>query len=370
MSQLIKWFVFFGFFLSFSAHGQLLENYDGQWKSAQEESWLSSNEQIELDVDLVSFPESELRLRIPAQSTIFVNGRLWILTKSDTVIYKKTADLRTEFGTDRAVFTVVSSNLASFQTGVWKVLGRMDSSLSPERTEEQLLQSRFVVTPIRDFYFSVLFLILVFLALYKLAYPYLLAVMIQPLSVINAEDFSESGNLQKFFSFDILFYILIVAMTLSLGTVTGLVLYRREWLENWVGLDYASLLMIWLLGSLAILVLTMLKFIGIRILSYLFDLGKAEFSHFFYLLRLIVFGTTIVILIGAYFMSNDFPAMESTFRILMKGFFWFYILGVGGLFLIMMSRLSFKKYHLFTYLCIAELVPFLILAKWIMVLGQ
>ncbi|OYX20468.1 MAG: hypothetical protein B7Z16_06635, partial [Algoriphagus sp. 32-45-6] len=49
-------------------------------------------------------------------------------------------------------------------------------------------------------------------------------------------------------------------------------------------------------------------------------------------------------------------------------FFWFYLLGVVGLFFIMMNRLSFKKYHLFTYLCIAELVPFLILAKWISVL--
>jgi hypothetical protein len=60
--------------------------------------------------------------------------------------------------------------------------------------------------------------------------------------------------------------------------------------------------------------------------------------------------------------------LEMVLDQMISGFFWFYLLGVVGLFFIMMNRLSFKKYHLFTYLCIAELVPFLILAKWISVL--
>jgi hypothetical protein len=62
--------------------------------------------------------------------------------------------------------------------------------------------------------------------------------------------------------------------------------------------------------------------------------------------------------------------LQSIFSHLMQGFFWVYLFGVLGLFLIMMSRLNFKKYHLFTYLCLAEIVPFLVLAKWIMVLVQ
>ncbi len=325
---------------------------------------------MELDVDLGSFPESELRIKLPSKSTVFVNGRLWQLTSGDTVFYISTKEFQAEFGAERALFTVVSENLASSLASIRKVLSRVESEKLAEGQKEGPSNGRFVAQPVRDFYFSALFLILFFVALYKLAYPYLLAVMIQPLSVINAEDFSDSGNLQKFFSFDILFYILIVGMMISLGTVTGMIVYRKEWLEAWLGLDFTSLLTIWLLGAFLILIVTVLKFIGIRVISYLFDLGKADFSHFFYLLRLIVFGITGVILVGAYFVVNNFMALESAFGILITGFFWFYILGVVGLFMIMMSRLSFKKYHLFTYLCIAELVPFLILAKWIMVLGQ
>ncbi|HSF55158.1 MAG TPA: DUF4271 domain-containing protein [Algoriphagus sp.] len=362
--------VFLCFLLSLGAKAQVLENYDGQWKSAREESWLGSNNQIELKVDLTTFPESELRIKLPSKSTVFIDGKLWQLTTGDTVFFKSIREFYSEFGKDSVNFTVVSPELAPRKASIKKVIGRENLDEVILGPEGNPIISRFVPQPVKDFYFTALIIILFFVALYKLAYPYLLAMMLQPLSVISAEDFSDSGNLQKFFSFDVIFYILIVAMMISQGAVTGLVVFRKDWLDTWIGLDYSSLLLIWLVGAFAILILTIIKFIGIRLISYLFDLGKAEFSHFFYLLRLIVFGSSVVLLVGAYFVANNFSGLESAFSILFLGFFWFYIIGVLGLFLIMMSRLSFKKYHLFTYLCIAELAPFLILAKWIMALGQ
>lgn len=369
MSRVRLLFLFL-FFLCLGAKAQVLENYDGRWTSAREESWLSSNNRIDLEVDLASFPESELRVKLPSRSTVFIDGRLWKLTSRDTVFFRSIAEFQAEFAKDTVTITVVSPDLGPRKTSIKKVLGRSDLEELVTGVEGSPLLTRFVPQPVKDFYFTAMFIILFFLALYKLAYPYLLAVMLQPLSVISADDFSDSGNLQKFFSFDVIFYVLIVAMMISQGAVTGLVVFKRDWLETWIGLDYSSLLAVWLGGAFFILAFTILKFIGIKFLSYLFDLGKAEFSHFFYLLRLIVFGSTAVLLVGAYYVSNDFSGLESVLSLLLPGFFWFYILGVLGLFLIMMSRLSFKKYHLFTYLCIAELVPFLILAKWIMDLGR
>ena len=366
----VRLLVFFWFTLSFGANAQILENYDGLWRSAREESWLGSNNQLELKVDLQSFPESELRIKLPAKSTVFIDGKLWQLTLGDTLFFRSVKEFRKEFGKDSVDVTVVSPNLGPRKTSIKKVLGRNNLDETLIGPEGNPVVVRFVPQPVKDFYFTALFIILFFIAFYKLAYPYLLAMMLQPLSVISAEDFSDSGNLQKFFSFDVIFYVLIVAMMISQGAVTGLVVFRKDWLDTWVGLDYSSLLLIWLVGAFGVLLFTIVKFIGIRLLSYLFDLGKSEFSHFFYLLRLIVFGSSAVLLVGAYFVSNNFSGLERAFSILFSGFFWFYIIGVLGLFLIMMSRLSFKKYHLFTYLCIAELVPFLILAKWIMALGQ
>lgn len=348
---------------------QVLENYEGEWKSAKEESWFGSNNQVELRLDLASFPKAWVQIQLPAQSTVFIDQKLWQLTLSDTVVYRAVHDLRSEFGKDTVTFTVVNPNLGSGYPALKKVLGKnQPDEIHPIAADGPT--ERFVPQPVKDFFITGLLVILFFLALYKLAYPYLLAVMVQPLAVINAEDFSESGNLQKFFSFDILFYLLIVGMMISELTVLSLVVFKKDWLETWIGIDYSSLILTWVLGVVGVLLLMILKFIGIRIVAYLFDLGKAEFSHFFYLLRLIVFGCSVLLLVGAYFVVNNYTKLESVFSILIPGFFWGYILGMFGLFMIMMNRLDFKKYHLFTYLCIAELIPFLILTKWILYLGQ
>lgn len=356
--------------MSFGLSAQVLENYDGQWKSVREESWLGSNNQIELVLNLKTYPKSELQITLPEESTVFIDQKLWLLTTSDSVIFRNLEDLRAEFAKDTVNFTVVSPNLKSGYASVKKVIGHDLEIHQSETSVETPSSERFVPQPVKDFYMTGLVVILFFLALYKLAYPYLLGVMVQPLAVINAEDFSDSGNLQKFFSIDIIFYLFIVGMMISQVSVISLVIFKKTWLETWIGMDYSSLLLIWLLGAFSVLILTILKFIGIRVISYLFDLGKAEFSHFFYLLRLIVFGCSLVILIGAYFAVNNYSGLEPALSILIPGLFWGYLVGVFGLFLMMMNRLSFKKYHLFTYLCIAELIPFLILSKWILYLGQ
>lgn len=368
---MLRFCVVFLFILpSYGLEAQILENYESKWKSSREESWLGSNNQIELKLDLNAFPQSELQITLPSESTVFIDQKLWQLTTVDTVIFRKVQDLKAEFGKETVNFTVVSPNLNSINASVKKVVGREQINEKGQYSERIPLVDRFVPQSVKDFYVTGLFVILFFLALYKLAYPFLLAFMVQPLAIISAEDFSDSGNLQKFFSFDIIFYLLIVGMMISEAAVLSLVIFKKDWLETWIGLDYASLVMIWLLGAFAVLFLIILKFIVIRVISYLFDLGKAEFSHFFYLLRLIVFGCSLVILVGAYFVINNYSGLELALSILIQGLFWGYIFGVLGLFLIMMNRLSFKKYHLFTYLCIAELIPFLILSKWIMNIGQ
>ncbi|WP_187175222.1 DUF4271 domain-containing protein [Algoriphagus sp. AK58] len=363
------------FFLTAATLGysQVLENYDQEWTTSETKSFASRKEQYNLNLNIATFPESSVRFEIPAQSTIFLEGKLWRLFQKDTIFSVPLADLKHEFGKDTVEVTLVNDQIRSrsLPLKITKVMnaGREDIS-SVVKASQSGEVSRFIPQPIEDFYFTSLVGILFLLAIYRMAYPYLLGVLLQPLAVINAEDFSESGSLQKFFSFDILFYLLIVGMMISQIAVTGILIFRRDWLEGWIGWEYSSLILLWLAGAFLILVLTILKFIAIRIISYLFDLGKSEFAHFFYLLRLIVFGFSIMILVGSYFVVNNFSGLTTVFEGMVSGFFWFYVIGVSGLFLIMVNRLSFKKYHLFTYLCIAEMVPFLILSKWIMVLVQ
>lgn len=364
---------FFLFFISNWGLAQVLENYEGRWANATEQALFGAVRQKEVLLVVNSFPESYFQFEVPGNSTIFMDGKLWELIPRDTLFFIPTASLKKEFGKDSLLVTVINDRIQVGEVGL-KVTKVAKNTQQEEQVdqEKQFIanQKRTPVQPLKDFFAVSLILILGLAAVYRRVYPYLLGVLLQPLSVIKAEDFSESGGLQKVFSFDILFFLLLVSMMLAQSTVTGIVIFRPDWLDSWMGFSAFSWLGVWLLASFLILLLTILKFSAIKLVSYLFDLGKSEFAHFFYLLRLITFGFALILAVSSFFVINDFYVFPSVFSHLMQGFFWVYLIGVLGLFLIMMSRLNFKKYHLFTYLCLAEIVPFLVLTKWIMVLVQ
>lgn len=365
--------LFFFLFSSAWATAQVLENYEGEWSSSVEQSLVGSIGQKQVKLAVNAFPNSFFQFEVPANSTVFLDGKLWVLTSNDTTFFVATNSLKQEFGRDSLLVTVVSDKirLGEFGLTITKVAKN-------EKEEKELsgedpffaLEKRTVVQPLKDFMAVSLLSILALAAVYRRAYPYLLGVLLQPLSVIKAEDFSESGGLQKVFSLDILFFLFLVSMMLAQSLLTGIVLFRPDWFGIGENLTSLSLINYWVIASFLLLILTILKFTAIKLISYLFDLGKSEFAHFFYLLRLITFGFAFVLVVTTFFTINEFFELKMVFAQLMKGVFWVYLLGVLGLFLIMMNRLNFKKYHLFTYLCIAEIVPFLVLTKWILVLVQ
>lgn len=365
--------LFFFLFSSALATAQVLENYEGEWSSSVEQSLVGSIGQKQVKLAVNAFPQSFFQFEVPANSTVFVDGKLWVLTSIDTTFFVATNSLKQEFGRDSLLVTVVSDKirLGEFGLTITKV-AKNEKEEKELSGEEQFfaLEKRTVVQPLKDFIAVSLLSILALAAVYRRVYPYLLGVLLQPLSVIKAEDFSESGGLQKVFSLDILFFLFLVSMMLAQSLLTGIVLFRPDWFGIGENLTSLSLINYWVIASFLLLILTILKFSAIKLISYLFDLGKSEFAHFFYLLRLITFGFAFVLVVTTFFTINEFFELKMVFAQLMKGVFWVYLLGVLGLFLIMMNRLNFKKYHLFTYLCIAEIVPFLVLTKWILVLVQ
>jgi hypothetical protein len=361
------------FFVSHWGAAQVLENYQGEWRSSTEQSLVGSIGQKQVRLVVNSFPQSYFQFEVPGNSTVFVDGKLWDLIQNDTTFFIPTDALKKEFGKDSLLVTVVSDKirLGDFGLAITKVAkNQVEEKKASLGDQFFALEKRQVVQPLKDFIAVSLLIILTLTAVYRRIYPYLLGVFLQPLSVIKAEDFSESGGLQKVFSFDILFFLFLVSMILAQSLVTGIVIFRPDWIEDWGGVSSLSLLLFWVLASIFLLVLTILKFSAIKLMAFLFDLGKSEFAHFFYLLRLITFGFTLVLIATTFFVINDFSSLEIVFPNLMKAVFWVYLFGVMGLFLIMMNRLNFKKYHLFTYLCLAEIVPFLVLTKWILVLAQ
>jgi hypothetical protein len=349
---------------------QVLEDYGSAWKEGEQKSWFRDNDRLQLELDLEAFPQAFITFEIPSNSVVFFGEKLWFFAERDTVFSERVEVLLLQMNQGKAPFIVFKRGIQPGDAQVKKVLSPLKEKLVREVKDAGIKKRDLERQEIRSFFTFSIFLVLIGASLYKVAYPFLFIAMIRPMSLILAEDFSESGSLQKFFTFDVLSYLLVVNMLTSLGGVLGLVFLKHDWLAARLDLEFESLILLWLFIALVLLAMTILKFIGVRLAAYLFDLDKLEFSHFFYLLRLVTITSAFFVLISFYFIIHDFLFLKDVLAISFSAFFWIYVLGIAGLFLIMMNRLSFKKYHLFAYLCIAELVPFLILSKWIMDIGQ
>lgn len=356
-------------FVAHCGNAQVLENYEGKWSNSTEQSVLGSIVQKQVTLAANTFPQSFFRFKVPGNSTLFVDGRLWDMIQNDTTFFIATSEFKKEFGKDSLLITVVSDKfkLRNFDLEIAKVArNRVEEKQVNFGAKLMAFEKRQLVQPMKDFIAVSLLIILMLLGIYRRIYPYLLGVLLQPLSVIKAEDFSESGGLQKVFSFDIIYFLFLLAMIIAHSLVVGIVIFRPDWIEIWGGLTSLSLLSLWIITSFLLLAVTILKFSVIKLIVYLFELGKSEFAHFFYLLRLISFGFGFVLLATTFLVINDISELEIVFTQLIQVVFWAYLVGVFGLFLIMMNRLNFKKYHLFTYLCLSEIIPFLVLTKWVL----
>lgn len=350
-------------------NGQIIENYSERLAKVDKSSWLKSSESIRVTLDVQQFPLSGFRFKIPSSATVFMNERLWFYAKGDSSFYLSTAQLKENFnvpGDGKIELTVLKKGIKKEEVSIHK--GFFEDGVKPEIATEitNLPLKKRVVSEFYDFFFLAFIFILFLIAIFKVIYPLVLTSILSPISVFSAEDFSESNSVQRFFAIDVIFYVMIVSMLI---TLTGMVVLKESDFAQWQFLvdgDLNQLFLYWLIGTLGLFILTVLKFILLKFMAYIFELGKYEFSHFFYLLRIISILVLGIVLIIILIVLNNPEKLTTVINYGLICFFWIYILGIFMLMLIMMNRVAFKKYHLFAYICTAELVPFLIISKLIM----
>lgn len=120
---------------------------------------------------------------------------------------------------------------------------------------------------------------------------------------------------------------------------------------------------LWLVISLVLALLTFFKFLWLGIHTFIFDLHKVALPHFFYLLKVSGFGLLMVLGLTIVFYSNHLIPEMINMEILYYSFLGVYTLGIIGLSIWMLKKNGFNNYHLFSYLCTSELIPFLVICK-------
>ncbi|EOZ92236.1 membrane protein, putative [Indibacter alkaliphilus LW1] len=358
------------FFVFAGVQAQVIENYDSKIRENHSRGWLRSTFTSGVTLDVGNFPKSSFRFVIPAGTTIFMNDKLWFYSEQDTVKELLTSELKSLFanrGVNDLEFTALNegNNLdkLSIKKGFFaETVNQTDGNQVVVFDLQRRSRSDF-----SDFYLTGIVIVLFLAAVFKVIFPLLLTYFTSLRTLVTAEDFSDTGAFQKFFSIDVLFYLLMLSMLLMLNIMIFGKVFETPIFKDIVNGDLNSLFFYWTLGSVVIVLGFILKFIFLKILVSVFDLGKYEFPHFFYLLRLLSIALFLISLCLTYFYLNNQSLMLEVVKYALWAFFWVYLVGVLALFVIMVNRVPFKNYHLFAYICTAELIPFLIISK--MVIG-
>jgi hypothetical protein len=353
-----------------TAQSQVIENYQSKIKIQKERGLFSKKERAIVDIDIYNFPQSSFRFYFPNGSTVFIGDKLWFFTESDTLFQIYQNELQRQFNLEGVQEVRLSIlNDKSDPGGISVLKGIFEEGLE-QVYESKSLGLDFSKREISDFndFFTIAVVIILFLfAIFKIIFPVVLGFIARPKTVFSAEDFSESGSLQKFFSADVLFYLLLINLGISLLCMLIWKFSGNPDYFDFVNRDINGLIFYWILVSVVLIFLSIFKFISLKAVVSIFDLKKFEFAHFFYLLRIISISLFLVMGISIYFFFNDQTYLSQVLEISLVSFFWVYLLGVFYMFVIVVNRTSFKNYHLFAYICTAELIPFLILSK--MVIG-
>lgn len=353
------------------AFSQVLENYGPRILENYSATRIGAYDQIEVMVDLRSFPKSDLKVGLPEGAVVFWEDRLWIMAKSDTTIVLPVTLVSEFVGENLASenkLTIISPEINPGAVILQKgYFSNEEQAAAPvlimPRKVDPLQPEYRIKSAFPDFFFVALVSVLLLVAIYKLIYPFVLGMIITPTSVVSAEDFSESTGLQKFFSLDVIFFLLIINMAAFLLLMLLVDVTDRESLLFIVRGDLNQLFLYWLLGSLVMTGLGVLKFSFLQAFGFLFELKKVVVPHFFYLLRIISITIFVIAFVVAVIHLNNFIDLEITVQYSLYAFFWIYLVGVFLLYWIMSNRVPFKNYHLFVYICTTELVPLLAISK-------
>ncbi len=360
-----SWFLLILLTHAFPLYGQVLEKYE--LKPIKEKRKVYGQMAIsETYLDIKTFPRAEVKVTLPSGTSFFVDDRPRWYAERDTSIQVTLMTLTEnlpEFDGDSLRLTFLNSSGGLESVSVTKgYFGRVDAGPFSEQNEnEQEIREK---SHLVDFFVIAALLTLTVMAVFRTVNRSVLSSMLKPSKLFEADEEMESGFVSKVFSASTVFYILVLSMAIAL--IGLVVMVWAHPVGQSVSTDDNTLFFFWLCGILICMGLGFLKFFWIKISAFIFGLEVVEVSQFMFMLRVISLITLSVFLVLLVVMLNHTMAVQEHIGVLVSIMFFIYLFGVGLFLVVAQSVGSFKFYHLFSYICTSELIPFLVITKLLM----
>lgn len=345
--------------------GQVLENFNKDLKVTARGRLFKTNEKLTVSIPLNSFPLSHLQIKVPEGAAVYLDGVLWDLSEFDTV-YQLPITAIKRFAPaqrDQVELVIFKPEIELGQVSVQKVnLQNGNAARLPffEAKEEFPKREK---DDFKEFFFLSVLIILVLVAIFRVIHPAVFSIFLNPRFLVTAEELTDTATSSRFFSSALLFYLLVVNLILML-IVISVIYYLEVDLGTFrLADDLNGLFFFWLLGTVIGTFVIFVKYLWLKILSFIFSILKFEIPHFLYMLRAVSLGLLFILLVLVFSIANESTNLMELNALLIKGYFIFYLAATGMLWILMTNKLTLKNYHLFSYICTAELIPFLVITK-------
>lgn len=347
---------------------QVLENFNQELELTTRGTFLKTNEKVTVFIPLNSFPLSHLQVKVPEGSAVYFAGVLWDLSVSDTVYQVPMAQIQrmAPEQEERIELVIFKPEIELGQVSVQKINSQNGDVVGVvvfEMKEEFLIRAK---DDFREFFFLSLFIILLLVAIFRIIHPTAFSIFLNPRFLVTAEEISDTSTSSRFFSSALFFYLLVVNLVLMLIVITCMYLLDVDLGGFELAGDLNGLFFLWLLGTVIGTFVIFVKYVWLKIMSFIFSILKFEIPHFLYMLRAVSLGLLSILVVLVFGIANESASLTELTSLLIRGYFIFYLVAISMLWILMTNKLTLKKYHLFSYICTAELIPFLVITKLLM----
>ncbi len=313
---------------------------------------------IHFYLDLKRYQGNYLEIKHSFPFALFIEGELKEFTKDKTDVRWKIDSLSQSLHKGRVLITIFSSQKSYDNLRVSIVKDRI---VGIKANDFYSIEKKNGIE--RNVFLVIVLLLTVFLSIlintnqkafadfYSI--DLLLVGRIKDESIFKSKLFSQENLLIYLFHSALLSFLLLVLIHFSNGIIDrDLLLLNSKFFS-------------WFLNSFLILGFFIAKYLFVRYLGILFDLGQAANYYFYEFMRISMFFFLLIfILISLCIIS--FPSLaDGLINVCIYAIIIFLVFRFIILFNRIGSMASFKKFHLFSYLCTTESIPIIIGIKYL-----
>lgn len=355
----MKYFTFLLLFTSLTAWPQTVSEYNARqvWQVYTDNGWATYQNQQSKAIHFTignKFLASTLVIIDKAPFSVFVNGKL--LANGKDTLRMKVDSLHTYAG-DRLISIYQDQPIYALKTIL----------LTPQMQPDEFENPARVRNFFSDFVIIASFLLVGFIVMLYRINPRLTFDYLNIIKLFSIQERDESivaGRIGS--SVNLLFFGFISFLLALLFLIVFRMAPDRIWLAGEFTFDSTEgVFLDWFFISVIIFAMLMTKLLLIVSFSLLFRLRDTVRFQFFNFIRLLfIVSITLCMLAVFYFIIQTQQPGPFYFLLILATVF----IGIGTLFLYLklLARTALPVFHLFSYLCATEIIPLLILGKWIL----